>query len=51
MKRARAVLFREGTQNLDISDESKAVATKTLVTLILANLFCALLLYIIYLVF
>jgi hypothetical protein len=53
MKRAkaRAITFQENAYASDDSIEQKATVIKVLNTIILANLFCAIVLYIIYLVF
>lgn len=53
MKRAKAktIAFQENAYASDESIEPKATVTKVLNTIILANFFCAIVLYIIYLVF
>jgi len=51
MNRAKTIAFQENVYASHDNVEQKAIATKVLSTLILANLFCAVALYIIYLVF
>jgi hypothetical protein len=51
MKTAKAIAFQENAYVSHDNIEAKATVAKVLNTMILANFFCALALYIIYLVF
>jgi hypothetical protein len=51
MKRAKALLFRESEQSGNVTQVSAANVSKILISLIVANLFCAIVLYLVFLIF